>query len=237
MGIAAVMGLTAWGEKPTAEKELGWKPSVSILGDSYSTFEGYLEPDTNAVWYFAVPDTTRTDVSDVKQTWWHRFLTDNGLRLCKNNSFSGATICYTGYRKEDYSNRSFLNRATELGNPDMILIFGGTNDSWAKSPVGEYNFGKKSEGEFKAVRPALDEMLDRIEGRYPNVPVYFIVNCGLSPEVTESIHYLCERHGVPALQLENIDIKRGHPTVKGMEQIAEQLTAFLEARGVLPAKQ
>ena len=26
--------------------------SISILGDSYSTFEGYLQPDTNAIWYW-----------------------------------------------------------------------------------------------------------------------------------------------------------------------------------------
>ncbi|MDO4757323.1 MAG: SGNH/GDSL hydrolase family protein, partial [Parabacteroides sp.] len=25
--------------------------SVSILGDSYSTFQGYMQPDTNVVWY------------------------------------------------------------------------------------------------------------------------------------------------------------------------------------------
>ena len=31
------------------------KPSVSILGDSYSTFEGWLTPDTNAVWYTVPP--------------------------------------------------------------------------------------------------------------------------------------------------------------------------------------
>lgn len=221
--VMAAAALTA----AVAGTRTQYRPSVSILGDSYSTFEGFLEPDTNHVWYFAVPDTARTDVSDVTQTWWHMFLKENGLRLCKNNSFSGATICYTGYRKEDYSNRSFLNRCTELGNPDMILIFGGTNDSWAKSPVGEYNFGKKTEAEFKAVRPALDQMLERVKNRYPNVDIYFIVNDGLSQEVTESIHTLCRRHGVPALQLEGIDKKRGHPTVKGMRQICDQLTSFL----------
>ena len=36
--------------------------SVSILGDSYSTYEGYLTPDTNFIWYNAVPDMKRTDV-------------------------------------------------------------------------------------------------------------------------------------------------------------------------------
>ena len=31
------------------------KPSVAILGDSYSTFKGYVQPDTNAVWYTNAP--------------------------------------------------------------------------------------------------------------------------------------------------------------------------------------
>ena len=49
------------------------------------------------------------------------------------NSYSGSTICNTGYRDEDYSDRSFINRTTLLGNPDIILICGGTNDSWANA--------------------------------------------------------------------------------------------------------
>lgn len=27
------------------------RKSVSVLGDSYSTFEGYVEPSTNELWY------------------------------------------------------------------------------------------------------------------------------------------------------------------------------------------
>lgn len=33
--------------------------SVSILGDSYSTFEGYVQPDTNFVWYLKTPPEGR----------------------------------------------------------------------------------------------------------------------------------------------------------------------------------
>jgi hypothetical protein len=33
--------------------------SVSILGDSYSTFEGYVQPDTNFVWYLKTPPKGR----------------------------------------------------------------------------------------------------------------------------------------------------------------------------------
>lgn len=44
------------------------KPVISILGDSYSTFEGYI-PVGNESWYFTEPIENRTDVVDVKQTW------------------------------------------------------------------------------------------------------------------------------------------------------------------------
>lgn len=116
------------------------KPSVSILGDSYSTFEGWLTPDTNAVWYTVPPDTRHTDVKGVDQTWWHQVLKRKGWKLEVNNSYSGSTVCNTGYRDEDYTHESFVTRMTALGTPDIILIFGGTNDSWAGSPIGEFKY-------------------------------------------------------------------------------------------------
>jgi hypothetical protein len=105
--------------------------SVSILGDSYSTFEGYLTPDTNSIFYFARPDTAITDVASATQTWWYMFIKENGYRLCVNNSFSGATISFHGYSHRDYSDRSFVTRLTNLGCPDIIFVFGATNDCWA----------------------------------------------------------------------------------------------------------
>ena len=62
------------------------RKSVSILGDSYSTFENFVEPSGNALWYFNKPDLNLTDVNNVKQTWWHQFISKNGFRLEKNNA-------------------------------------------------------------------------------------------------------------------------------------------------------
>lgn len=62
------------------------RKAVSILGDSYSTFENYLQPDTNAVWYFQKPRQDN-DVRSVNQTWWYKFIQESGYRLCVNNSF------------------------------------------------------------------------------------------------------------------------------------------------------
>ena len=61
------------------------KKSVSILGDSYSTFEGYLQPDTNSIWYYTIP-RHKTDVVSVRQTWWHQFIKENIASIVDQNS-------------------------------------------------------------------------------------------------------------------------------------------------------
>lgn len=98
------------------------RTGVSILGDSYSTFQGHMSPDTNLVWYYSKPKLEQTDVTDVKQTWWQQLIREKGWRLVTNNSYSGATICNRGYDGKDYTDRSFLTRAKTLGSPDVILI-------------------------------------------------------------------------------------------------------------------
>lgn len=218
MALAALAMCTA-----TAQS----KKSLSILGDSYSTFEGYLTPDTNAVWYL---DRTidRTDVNKVEQTWWHRLATRHGLRLCVNNSFSGATICNTGYDDNDYSDRSFCTRLTRLGCPDIILVFGGTNDSWAGVPVGEYKYDNWKRADLYTFRPAMAYMLCHLQRHYPNVQLAFILNSELSADVTASCKQICSHYGVQCIELKGIDKKNGHPSVKGMQQIEEQVAKALK---------
>lgn len=204
------------------------RTGVSILGDSYSTFQGHMSPDTNLVWYYSKPKLEQTDVTDVKQTWWQQLIREKGWRLVTNNSYSGATICNRGYDGKDYTDRSFLTRAKTLGSPDVILIFGGTNDSWAGVEVGEYETPEGKKPDYYTLRPALDRMLRIMKDCYPGTEIYFIVNSELRPEVTESILTLCGRHGVKTVSLSDIDKMAGHPTVKGMTQIAEQVGAAID---------
>lgn len=121
---------------------------ISILGDSYSTFHGYVTPDSNLCWYGVPGEEKDNDVKRVEDTWWHRFIDDYGYKLECNNSYSGSTVCNTGYKKADYSDRSFVARMDNLGNPDLIFIFGGTNDSWIGVPIGEYQYKDWSKAEF-----------------------------------------------------------------------------------------
>lgn len=200
---------------------------VSILGDSYSTFEGYMQPDTNSLWYYKTPKY-ETDVDSVSQTWWFKFIEDSKGKLCVNNSFSGATICNTGYRKEDYSDRSFITRMTNLGTPDILFIFGATNDSWAGSPIGEYQYdGYKKEDLYK-FRPALAYLLQSVKKSYSHTKVYFLLNSGLKVQINESVRELCSRYKIDLIELHEIDKMSGHPSKKGMSQINEQIKEFLE---------
>lgn len=197
---------------------------VSILGDSYSTFGGYIYPETNLAWYNGSDrGRAKNDVENVGETWWHQLLAIKGDSLEVNNSYSGATICCTGYGGRDFSDRSFITRAINLGNPDVILVFGGTNDSWAGAPIGEYSYSDFTKEQLYSFRPAFAYLLQLLQTLYPKARIVNITNSELSPEVTESMQTICNHYGVENVQLHDIDKQSGHPSVAGMKAIATQL--------------
>jgi lysophospholipase L1-like esterase len=216
ISLATCMGLQA-------QSKLG----ISILGDSYSTFKSYVVPDSNYVWY-PQENPANNDVQDVRQLWWQQLIRNHqGYRLCQNNSFSGATICHTGYDGADYSDRSYCTRLWNLGSPDVILVFGGTNDTWAKSPIGDFQYGNWQKNDLYKFRPAMAYVLENLQNRYPGVRIYVIINDILSDEVTASMKTICQHYHVSYIQLQDIDKQWGHPSQKGMQQIAEQVAAAL----------
>lgn len=205
------------------------RPAVSILGDSYSTFEGWMQPDTMRSWYFEAESATeRTDVIRVGETWWWHLIDRMDWKLEVNNSYSGTTICHTGYNGEDYSSRSFIARMADLGTPDIIFIFGGTNDDWARVPMGGFQYDRFRPADLYSFRPGLAFLLTKMKERYPTADLYFIVNSDLREDITGSIRTICDQSGVPVIQLNGIDKLTDHPSAKGMTQIADQIVEALK---------
>lgn len=200
---------------------------VSILGDSYSTFQGYVTPDTNLCWYGVPGEKKENDVTKVEETWWYRFINEHGLQLERNNSYSGSTVCNTGYEKADYSDRSFITRMDNLGNPDILLVFGGTNDSWAGAPIGEYKYEDWTKAELYSFRPAFCRLMDYLTRNYPQTKIYNITNTELSDAVTNSMDEICRHYGVTNIRLHDVDKQWGHPSVQGMKSISEQVALFV----------
>ncbi len=202
---------------------------VTIFGDSYSTYEGYLTPDTNEVWYFAPPRQQKNnDVSRVEETWWWQVKERMGWKVDRVNSYSGSTVCCTGYRKEDYTSRAFITRMSNLGEPDVILVCAATNDSWCGAPIGEYKYGEWTREELYSFRPAMAKLCWGLRTHYPQARVLFILNSELKESINESVRTICKHYDIPVLELQNVDKQGGHPSVAGMRSIADQVVKVLK---------
>jgi lysophospholipase L1-like esterase len=115
-----------------------------------------------------------------------------------------------------------------LGDPDIIFVFGGTNDAWAHSPMGEYQYSDWTKDDCKAFRPALACLLDTLQKRYPKATVYSILNSELQEEVNESMRTVCDHYHIQLIELHDIEKQNGHPSIKGMRSICDQLLEAID---------
>ena len=191
---------------------------VSVLGDSYSTFIGVI-PANYATFY----PNDRNDVTEVSQTWWDLYIKAKGYTLEKNDSWGGTTICGTGYGRMDTSRNNFIARVDSLGSPDIIFVFGGTNDAWANSPIGEYQYSDWTNEDCKNFRPALACLIDKLQKRYAKAKIVFILNSELREPINESMREVCKHYHVQLVELRDIEKQNGHPSISGMKSICNQL--------------
>ena len=106
---------------------------VSVIGDSISSFAGYIPAGYNYHYPCADGSVTR-----VEQTYWWQLIYDKmkNARLDVNMSYSGTAVANSDdardNRTDHWVNNSFVERYIRLGgigNPDIVVIHGGTNDS------------------------------------------------------------------------------------------------------------
>ena len=114
---------------------------VSVIGDSISTFAGYIPAGYN--YHYPNADGAVTQVS---QTYWYRLIYDKlaNAVLDLNMSYSGSAVT----RSTDISKKSnhwyencYIQRYIRqggVGTPDIVLIHGGTND-WAHADCPLYS--------------------------------------------------------------------------------------------------
>ncbi len=204
---------------------------VTIFGDSYSTFEGWLTPADNEPWYWSENSPHKVkgnDVTRVEQTWWWQVIDQMGWTLERNNSYSGSTVGYFGYQNENYKARSFNTRVAELGEPDIILSCCITNDSWTGEKLGSYKYANWTEADFWYFRPAMARLCSVMKQNYPLAKIYIILNTELKPEFVESLHVICRHYGLPVITLHDIDKQVGHPSQAGHKAIAEQVIQYIK---------
>lgn len=204
--------------------------NVLILGDSFSTFQGYI-PEGYLTYYGENTDKN-TAVRKVEYTWWHRLMQEVEMNLVLNNSWSGSTICYTGYDNYDCSkDSSFIFRLRQLidngffekNEINTVFLFGASNDSGANSPLGEIKYDNFEEKDLYFALPAISYIIKLLKETVPNAAIYFPINDDIKPEIRLVIPTICEHYGVKAIPLKNIEKLESHPTIEGMIQMKDQI--------------
>lgn len=216
--------------------------NIFILGDSYSTFEGWI-PEGYGCHYTSegvrmvdgksVDETEK--VCKVEHTWWHMIATETGSSIITNNSCGGSTICNTGYGNQDATHYSFITRLDnfikdgffEKNTIDTLFVFGGTNDSWAGVPIGEPKFADWTEDDLYKAMPAFCYLLARLCEKLPDTRVLVLINTGLEPEFEEKYIEICKKYDIEFVKFSDIHKWDGHPTLTGMKQIKEQIIQTL----------
>lgn len=222
---------------------------LSILGDSISTFEGWI-PDGNNVFY-----PQNGAVQDVSQTWWKILLDETDLVLCANASSSGSA-CYGDSQAVDVMVGCSDHRISQLAgadgkDPDIIIVYMGTNDLVMSVPMGD-NDGLRpvDEGFVDNFSDAYTLILDKLEEQYPDAQIYcctllpvgdwgtdqpfvtFVNGENLTSEdYSDRIQTIAGNRGIPVIDLYHCGINIDnmpemtsdgvHPTPEGMRRIAD----------------
>lgn len=200
--------------------------SFSILGDSYSTFEGHIPADYLP---FYPRLESVSDVTSFEDTWWYKFANQNQMKLLVNNSFSGSTVCEQ-VRDGLPLTSAFSVRARECSfstpegaAPDYLFVFGCTNDCWLGRSFGDVQFECWSSESLQKVLPAYCYVLHHLTQRYPNTTLVTVANDELNSALKEGMRHASNHYGSIHVTLKDIDKQSGHPTAHGMSQIAMQI--------------
>lgn len=211
-------------------------PTFSILGDSFSAYEGFVDPDSNAVYPYNQLGLTGTE-----QMWWSQVADSTGWVMERNNSFSGALVCnFDGFGSGSYyAPHSFLRRMDNLGNPDVIFVFGGTNDIYQRAPLGDFVYSDWTEEQLCSFRPAMAYLFDGLKRMYPHAEIYCLVDMELCindaaiddetrQAFIESMHRISSYYNMQCIDLYAIHKSHWHPDASGQKGIADQILEYIE---------
>lgn len=177
--------------------------SVTICGDSISTFTGYI-PEYYSKFY---PENGA--ITDAADTWWMQVIQNTGMELHRNASYSGSTVSGQSQDNEDgrfsCGNRRISDLANEEGNPpDVIIIMMGANDLLNDIPLGAYDgVSAVPEGNIDTFSEAYALMLDKIKQGYPNAEIFCCTIAEVSRWDEEGGYPYENAHGLTAKDYNN----------------------------------
>ena len=160
---------------------------IAIVGDSISTFRGWLPSDVAGFsgstydWYYP-----RGDVDSVDKTWWYQVAQNLGIPAADiaNTSWSGSKACGDSTSTTNGHAGCSTKRINDIAIhgyvPDIIIVYIGCND-WYQCGLQGYNItlgtwaitdAIPAEGTINAFRSAYALMLSKIQNAYPSSRIF-----------------------------------------------------------------
>ncbi len=227
---------------------------ISILGDSISTYEGWIPTADGFNREHVARYPQEGLLTDVTDTWWMRLISELGAKLGVNDSWSGSMISGSDpvTTRDTGENAAFgnLTRIRNLGSngtPDVILVFGGTNDYAHMGIIGVFDPSLLPEDvdlttkSWTNLPKAYAQTLLRLRYYYPDALIVSVLpactakyyNAARLDAGNAILSRVCEHYGVPYVDLRGSglgvdDLPDGiHPNAAGMKKIADAVFAKL----------
>lgn len=221
---------------------------VSFLGDSMTTYQGYI-PSGYATLY------PKYGVDTVQKTWWNQFLDNTGATLLNNNAYSGSRVSSGG-------NGSLQTRLNVIDTEtDLCLIFMGTNDLGNAVSFGEFD-PTKTTFNTSEFTDALCNSIVTLQTNYPMTKFVWVTplkrftsvsnntqynNAGQTVDTyTKRIIEVCNYYGVEYLDIRGLGINSMnqkkylgdglHLNASGAELLANYITNNINRIGLFNAQ-
>jgi lysophospholipase L1-like esterase len=146
--------------------------NVAIIGDSISTYEGYI-PEGYKYFY------SKSNVDSVEKTWWGQLVNKTGVNVVSNCSWSGSTVTGDSTSKTNAhaacSDRRINDLALANEKIDIVICYIGINDYRRNVPVGHWSAEDATPEDSTQVTNFSEGyalMVSKIKKSYPNAKVY-----------------------------------------------------------------
>ena len=192
-----------------------------IIGDDISTFKGYVY-DGFAT-YYPVPNVAWSDVDTVDKTYWKIIYNTLGFSGIQNLSYSKGNSAPTNNNIPSLSRR--INMVT--GEPSLIIIAVGTNDSGNNVTIGDLNYDVPTTSYMGTFSDEYIRTIRYIKERYPLSDV-MCLSFYMKDAYADAIRQISEHYGLIYADCRSVKgYTTKYPNAKNMADIANLLLSSL----------
>lgn len=228
-----------------------------VIGDSISTFAGYIpvEDGFNKTHRPRYPQDNL--LTDVNETWWMQTIMELGGKLGINDSWAGSMVFnnVTAEVSGDNGTKASISSPTRIqnlganGTPDVIMLYGGTNDFRQGKKLGTFDPDTApTEPDlttlvWDTVADAYVATIMRLQYYYPDamiialLPAYNVDKDEATTDKYDAVFAkICEHYGIPYADMRTCGLKNStdhlpdkiHPNATGMDFMTKAVLKLLQ---------